>query len=249
MNTCDYAVIGIECVTTPHLQGFIHLKKPQRLHTLKSKLPQQIHWELAYTTDQQNSEYCKKEGNILWEIGKPSTRLQLVYCAERNLNRRHNSIMIITMLAVCAIDRWCDLTINIRQSIINMYGVCTIDRCSGLTINIRQSIIDMNGVTYISLLSICLLCMSSICVVVSLSTYVSLLSICMVCAIDRCSRHTINIRQSIIDMYGVCAIDRCSRHTMNIRQSIIDMYGVCTIDMCSGLTINYQFNDFINRIL
>lgn len=46
---------------TLHWQGFIILKKPQRLSWMKSQINPRAHWEVARGTDQQCIDYCRKE--------------------------------------------------------------------------------------------------------------------------------------------------------------------------------------------
>lgn len=67
-----YAVVGEEtCPSTgrKHLQGFIHLKNPWRFGRIKKELGNDIHIEPAFGTDEQNRQYCIKEGNY-FEIGE-----------------------------------------------------------------------------------------------------------------------------------------------------------------------------------
>ncbi|ANC51547.1 replication associated protein [Bovine faeces associated circular DNA virus 1] len=46
---------------TPHWQGFIIFKDQKRLQWLKDHLDKRAHWEVARGTNQQASEYCKKD--------------------------------------------------------------------------------------------------------------------------------------------------------------------------------------------
>ncbi|CAC44748.2 replicase [Canary circovirus] len=55
---------------TPHLQGFLHFKKKQRLSALK-KLLARAHWEKARGSDHDNEEYCSKENDVILTIGEP----------------------------------------------------------------------------------------------------------------------------------------------------------------------------------
>lgn len=45
---------------TPHLQGYLELRKRTRLTQLKRLLPPQIHWEGAKGTPEENVDYCSK---------------------------------------------------------------------------------------------------------------------------------------------------------------------------------------------
>lgn len=55
---------------TPHLQGFVNLKKKKRLTTMKKLLPR-AHFEPARGSDEDNKKYCSKGGNLLIEHGDP----------------------------------------------------------------------------------------------------------------------------------------------------------------------------------
>ena len=63
---------------TPHLQGFLILKKKQRMTWLKSNINGRAHWEKARGTDQQAADYCRKDethpdGSLRVEIGQLRT--------------------------------------------------------------------------------------------------------------------------------------------------------------------------------
>ena len=75
-DNCLYAVVGketAETTETPHLQGFLHLKKRSKISTLKKKLFN-AHFEVARGSDEENQKYCTKGGNILLEIGQPAPK-------------------------------------------------------------------------------------------------------------------------------------------------------------------------------
>lgn len=55
---------------TPHLQGYVQLKKITRLTGMK-KLHPTAHWEVAKGTEEQNRTYCSKEGDFQ-EFGTPT---------------------------------------------------------------------------------------------------------------------------------------------------------------------------------
>ncbi|ABI54257.1 replication-associated protein [Finch circovirus] len=68
-----YAIVGKEKGEqgTPHLQGFLHLKKKQRLKQMKELIPR-AHFERARGSDEDNEQYCGKEGDVILTIGVPS---------------------------------------------------------------------------------------------------------------------------------------------------------------------------------
>ena len=75
-DTVRYAVVGKEKGEsgTPHLQGYVNLKKTIRLKGLKSKyLGDRAHCEIAKGTDEDNKVYCSKEGDYV-EFGEPQTQ-------------------------------------------------------------------------------------------------------------------------------------------------------------------------------
>lgn len=45
---------------TPHLQGYLQLKKKKRLTALKKLFPEQIHWESSRGDSESNITYCSK---------------------------------------------------------------------------------------------------------------------------------------------------------------------------------------------
>lgn len=58
---------------TPHLQGFVILRRAQRLSWLRRRLCARAHFEVARGTSQQASDYCKKDGDFV-EFGTPPTQ-------------------------------------------------------------------------------------------------------------------------------------------------------------------------------
>nr|QIR82166.1 replication associated protein [unidentified] len=71
---------------TPHYQGFLILKRRVRLTTLKREFSERAHWEKTRGTDQQASDYCKKDathppGTLRFELGTISSG------AEKRLER------------------------------------------------------------------------------------------------------------------------------------------------------------------
>ncbi|AXR86430.1 replicase [Bamboo rat circovirus] len=59
---------------TPHLQGFVNLKKTSRMAGLKQKLGGRGHFEPARGDDCSNKDYCSKGGDILIESGEPQSK-------------------------------------------------------------------------------------------------------------------------------------------------------------------------------
>ncbi|QSX73076.1 replication-associated protein [Delphin virus 1] len=74
-DRCTYAIVGKEIGEsgTPHLQGYVHLKKAVRFTALKKVLPK-AHWEAARGSDTDNQKYCSKDGDVILEIGTPAAR-------------------------------------------------------------------------------------------------------------------------------------------------------------------------------
>lgn len=68
---CKYLVFGRETGEqgTPHLQGFCVLKNSQRLSYVRSKISPRGHYEEARGTNEEASDYCKKEGDY-FETGQ-----------------------------------------------------------------------------------------------------------------------------------------------------------------------------------
>lgn len=54
---------------TPHIQGWVQFKKNMRRAACK-KLNKRAHWALCKGSIRQNEDYCRKDGNILLEIGE-----------------------------------------------------------------------------------------------------------------------------------------------------------------------------------
>ncbi len=75
-ENCQYAVFGKEIGKngTLHLQGFLHLHKKVRLTTVKKNISINGHYEMAKGSDEQNQEYCKKDGDLLLEVGTPAPK-------------------------------------------------------------------------------------------------------------------------------------------------------------------------------
>lgn len=69
-----YVIMGQEIGEggTPHLQGYLEIKKQQRLSWVKKNLSDKAHWEPAKGTAEDNRIYCTKESGIIWEDGEPS---------------------------------------------------------------------------------------------------------------------------------------------------------------------------------
>ncbi|UPW41814.1 replication associated protein [Peromfec virus RodF5_43] len=74
ISHCKYGVFGKElCPETkkPHLQGFGNLVKPTKFKTVKASIHPSVHLEQAKGTDEENREYCTKDGDF-FEHGQPS---------------------------------------------------------------------------------------------------------------------------------------------------------------------------------
>lgn len=64
-NHCKYGIFGREVGDsgTPHLQGFVILNRSQRLTFLRGRLSPRGHYERAQGTNQEASDYCKKDND------------------------------------------------------------------------------------------------------------------------------------------------------------------------------------------
>ena len=88
-EVCDYLIVQEETGEngTTHYQGFLILKKPQRLTWLKNRLNERAHWEVARGTNEQARDYCRKEetynGGLRYEFGS---------LPERNYKKRDERI-------------------------------------------------------------------------------------------------------------------------------------------------------------
>lgn len=74
LDKVKYAIFGHEVGEsgTSHLQGYVSFTKPAR-HTAVHKAIPRAHWEVAKGTEQQNYEYCSKDGDYE-EFGSRSTQ-------------------------------------------------------------------------------------------------------------------------------------------------------------------------------
>lgn len=72
---------------TLHWQGFIILKKPQRLSWMKRQLNERAHWEPTRGTNQQAADYCRKDdtytGGLRYEMGSLPERAKAGKASER----------------------------------------------------------------------------------------------------------------------------------------------------------------------
>lgn len=59
-ENATYGIYGKECVTTPHLQGYIYYANRISFNTIKRVLPR-AHIEQAHGTPSDNQKYCSKE--------------------------------------------------------------------------------------------------------------------------------------------------------------------------------------------
>jgi len=69
--TVGYMIMGKEGVQpgkTPHIQGYLELKRSQRFSFVKKMMPR-AHWTRANGTAQQNIDYCSKEDKHAWFTG------------------------------------------------------------------------------------------------------------------------------------------------------------------------------------
>lgn len=70
-----YGIYGRELAPgtgTPHLQGFVVLRRPQRLSFLRNRLGNRGHYERTVSSSHDAAEYCKKDGDYV-EVGQVPT--------------------------------------------------------------------------------------------------------------------------------------------------------------------------------
>lgn len=68
----NYMVVGAEIAPetgTPHHQGYVNFANPRSLAGVRKLLPR-AHWEAVRGTEQENFDYCSKEGSIILEFGE-----------------------------------------------------------------------------------------------------------------------------------------------------------------------------------
>jgi hypothetical protein len=89
---CQYIIYGKETgetEQTPHLQGYIQMKKKIRLTGLKKLLPK-AHWEKAKGDATSNVKYCSKEGNVTTKgeiVIKGKRKCDMVDCVKMTLDK------------------------------------------------------------------------------------------------------------------------------------------------------------------
>lgn len=90
---CIYGIYGREKGDqgTPHLQCYWHFKRSQRGTFLKKYFPR-IHIESCKGTEEQNVEYCQKEGDF-WEHGTLSKKVTQSLDKTRRLKEMLNDYM------------------------------------------------------------------------------------------------------------------------------------------------------------
>lgn len=81
MDNTDKCVIGLEtCPTTQkqHLQGFMALKRRQRLSQLKKTPLKNAHLEPCIAGEEENIAYCTKDNNVWFMHPKPKAPLKII---------------------------------------------------------------------------------------------------------------------------------------------------------------------------
>lgn len=71
LKEIKYIIVGGEIASTgtPHLQGFIIWRNAKTLKASIKCLPKRSHVEICKGTPYDNFLYCKKDGNVVWEVG------------------------------------------------------------------------------------------------------------------------------------------------------------------------------------
>lgn len=89
LNEIEYYILQEERGEqgTIHWQGFLILKKREKLSWLKSNISERAHWELARGTNEQARDYCRKEetytGGLRKEFGQLPERQKAKKTSER----------------------------------------------------------------------------------------------------------------------------------------------------------------------
>ena len=109
-QTAVYAIVARKrapTTGTPHLQGFVHLRRHQRFDAVKKLLDTpRVHLEPARGTDQENRDYCRKDGDVVLEVGKTWSRGESIdsYRRAREVVERVASGTCETVAAACRED-------------------------------------------------------------------------------------------------------------------------------------------------
>jgi hypothetical protein len=88
----NYIIYGKEtgeAEETPHLQGYVQLKKKMRLTGLKKLIPR-AHWEKAKGDATSNVKYCSKEGDVTTKgeiVIKGKKKCDMVDCVKLTLDK------------------------------------------------------------------------------------------------------------------------------------------------------------------
>lgn len=72
LKEVKYIIVGQEIAPetgTPHLQGFVIWRNAKTLKASIKCMPKRSHIEICKGTPYENFLYCKKEGNVSWELG------------------------------------------------------------------------------------------------------------------------------------------------------------------------------------
>lgn len=95
-----YKIVGKEVgeSATPHLQGYIGFKKPIQFNTVKKLIGERAHIETAKGNDEQNKEYCSKDGDVLCEFGKMQKQHNLANQIKEAVKRKHEGATPSEML-------------------------------------------------------------------------------------------------------------------------------------------------------
>lgn len=89
LDVCEYIVLQEEKGEngTLHYQGFLILKKREKITWLKAHFSERAHWEVARGTNQQARDYCLKDdtftGGLRFEYGKLPERTPVKKAQER----------------------------------------------------------------------------------------------------------------------------------------------------------------------